>query len=126
MVRQSFQALPGERGEARGQQDHEQKNPSPKLRFFALQILRRAGTPSGRGLGHGGSHRVRVRGTTKPSVTETIVLILTRQNNRCCWRIWYFGVDFGTKPAANAEFPRGGSEGVLGICEFSSLSQKHL
>lgn len=32
---------------------------------------------------------------TKPSTAQTIVLIPTRGNNCCCWRIWYIAVDLG-------------------------------
>ncbi len=54
MIRQSFQPLPRQHGKSRRQQNHEQQNPSPKLRFFPLQISWRA-RPSrtiGRGLRH--------------------------------------------------------------------------
>src|ERR1017187_6573879 len=98
MVRQGFQPLPGQRREARGQQHHEQENPSPKLRFLALQILRRAGAPSSTGrkeLGDGAGTGFRVRGKAKSSITQTIVIILTGRSNPCCWRIWYAGADLG-------------------------------
>jgi len=45
MIGKTFQALPGERGKAGSQQDHEQQDPSPELRLFALQILRRPHMP---------------------------------------------------------------------------------
>src|SRR5271155_5909880 len=78
MVRQGFQPLPGEVGKARGQQHHEQKNPSPQLGFFALQIFRwtvlgSAGISCiGSALGHEGAIRLRVQGTAKPSIIQTI------------------------------------------------------
>src|ERR1700730_13371490 len=67
MVRQSFQPFPGEVGKARGQQHHEQQNPSPQLRFLALQILWRTRTSSaaGRVLSHGGSQLVLRSGNDK-------------------------------------------------------------
>src|SRR5580698_3146310 len=54
MVRQGFQPLPGKVGKSRRQQHHEQKNPSPQLGFFALQILWNTGASRrfGRGQGH--------------------------------------------------------------------------
>src|SRR5579863_2554610 len=42
MVWQGFQPLPRERGEAGRQQNHEKKNPSPKLRFLPVESVRRA------------------------------------------------------------------------------------
>src|SRR5580700_11828751 len=94
MVRQAFQPLPGEGGKAGGQQDHEQENPSPELRFFALQVLRGTGAPNrvGRGLHHG--EVTWFCGRTKPN-TSDIVTILTVWDNRCCWRSWYLRGDFG-------------------------------
>src|SRR5437764_8772436 len=60
MVGKAFQSLPGQVGEARGQQHHEKQNPTPKLRLFAVQlgrrtVLRRAQERSFTGgeLGHG-------------------------------------------------------------------------
>src|SRR5580700_5973757 len=89
MVRQGFQPFPGEVGKAQRQQNHEQKNPSPKLRFLAFKFVGRAGRLSAAGgLSHGGSHLVSrsLNDERQNRNTTSIVIIPTGANNRG-WRI---------------------------------------
>src|SRR5580693_4585901 len=104
MIRQGFQSVPREVGKTRRQQHHKQKNPSPKLGFFPLQILRRTVLHTARrscierALGHEGAIRLRVQGSAKPSIIQTTrnytgeretFMVAVGESS-------YFGVDFAT------------------------------